>query len=500
MLVTIISKILGFGREVVLASYYGTSIYSDAYITAFNIPTLVFIPFATAIGIAVTPLYFSIKAEKGESASLEYLNNTINLTLIISILLILLVSIFPEVFVKTTAYGFEGEVLQLTVDYVRIMVWSIPFIGLANILTSYLQIKNKFSITGLIGVPYNIILIASIILSTKYGYPILGFGSLLALAGNFIFLYPFARKEGYKYVFRMNIHDENIKKMIWLVSPVLIGVGVNQINGIVDRTMASTLAEGSISALNYADRLTSLISGVLIVPIGSVIYPKLSEISSNKNVGQFNEIISRSINIVIMFLIPITIGFIILAEPIIKVLFERGSFDINATEMTKSALIFYSIGIIGFGLRDILGKIYYSLQDTRTPMINGVIAMTLNIILNIILAQCMGHSGIAFATSISSLITVILLIINLKVKLKQLDFSKIKLFLFKSLVSAIVMGIFVSISYSFMVESLAATIGGNFLSLILAVFIGIFVYFGLLKLLKADELNNISDIFKFSKR
>ena len=169
------------------------------------------------------------------------------------------------------------------------------------------------------------------------------------------------------------------------MAPVFVGVAVNQVNGLVDKTLASTLVEGSISALNYANKLNEFVMGIFIVSITSVIYPLLSKLSAANNKEEFNNSIVKSINYVILLVIPISIGAMVLSTPIVKLLFERGAFDLRATQMTSSALFCYSIGIIGFGLRDILSRVFYSIQDTKTPMINGAIAMALNIVLNLIL-------------------------------------------------------------------------------------------------------------------
>ena len=152
-------------------------------------------------------------------------------------------------------------------------------------------------------------------------------------------------KKGYRYKSYIDVKDEHLKRMLWLIAPVLIGVAVNQINTIVDRTIASTLVEGSISALNYATKLNQFVMGMFIVSISSVVYPMLSKLSSENNKEQFNKSIITSVNTVTLLVIPISIGAIILANPIVKLLFQRGEFDARATHMTAVALTFYSIGI-----------------------------------------------------------------------------------------------------------------------------------------------------------
>lgn len=284
--------------------------------------------------------------------------------------------------------------------------------------------------------------------------------------------------------------------MIWLVGPVFIGVAVDQINIMVDRTLASTLVEGSISALNYANKLNQFIIGLFIVSIVTVIYPMLSKLSSDNNKDEFISSISKSISSVILLVIPISIGAIVLAEPIVNLLFQRGAFDARATSMTVIALAFYSIGMVGFGLRDILGKVFYSLQDTRTPMINGAMAMGMNIILNIILVRFMGHAGLAFATSLSALICIVLLFNSLNKKIGDFGQDKIIKTTIKSLVSAIIMGFVTYFAYG----TLANILGGGFvqeaISLFGSIIIGAIVYAISIIMLKVEEVNIIINMVK----
>ena len=305
-------------------------------------------------------------------------------------------------------------------------------------------------------------------------------------------------KKGYRYKPYATLSDENIKKMLFLIGPVLIGVAVTQVNSIVDRTIASTLVEGSISALNYATKLNQFVMGMFIVSISSVIYPVLSRLSSENNKEKFNESIVRSINTVILLIIPISVGAIILANPIVKILFQRGEFDARATQMTAVALTFYSIGMLGYGLRDILGKVFYSLQDTKTPMINGVIAMSLNIILNISFVKFtnMQLAGLAFATSISSLVTITLLFFSLRRKIGNFGEKNIFSVLVKSLISAGLMAIVTTFSYKFINNILGQGFIQNVITLGLAVLAGAIVYGICIILLKVSEVKVIIDGIK----
>ncbi|MGL5312680.1 MAG: murein biosynthesis integral membrane protein MurJ, partial [Peptostreptococcaceae bacterium] len=478
MAATLLAKILGFGRELALASVYGASGVSDAFLVAMNIPAVIFQAIGTSLGTAFIPLYYEVNSNKGDKDANLYTNNILNIVVIICIILSIFGAIFTEQVVKVFAMGFEGETLKLAVYYTRVLILGLAFLGISYIMMAFLQVKEKFVIAGLMPIPYNILIITSIFLSSTINPNILPWGTLFGLSLQFVFLYPFARQKGFRYKPYVNISDEYVKKMLWLIMPVLIGVAVNQINTIVDRTIASTLVEGSISALNYATKLNQFVMGMFIVSISSVVYPMLSKLSTQNNKEKFNETISKSVNTVTLLVIPISAGAIVLAEPIVRLLFQRGEFDERATYMTAISLTFYSIGMIGYGLRDILGKVFYSLQDTRTPMINGVIAMVLNITLNILFVKFtnMQIAGLAFATSISALVTIILLFINLKIKIGNFGGKQIISVMIKSIFSALIMAIVAKLVYNLLFNVLGAGFIQEALTLVVAVAAGALTY------------------------
>lgn len=498
MLITILSKILGFARELVLASAYGTSMYSDIYLISMNIPNVIFDSIAVAISTTFIPLYFKNDSEGGQIKSLQFTNNIYNLTIVISIILTILGILFTKPLVKIFAVGFEGEKLSIAVDFTRILMLSMMSIGLASILKSYLNAKDEFiKPTLMMSLPFNIIVIVSIILSIKTSPYVLAYGTLIAIFSKFLFQLPYAKNYGYKYKKYLNFKDESIKKLIWLVWPVFIGVAVNQINTMVDRTLASTLTEGSISALNYANRLNNFVMGLVISSIGSVIYPVFSKLSSQNDEYKLKKCIVSSVNTVILLVTPISVGAIVLSNPIVKILFERGAFDSNATNMTSVALMYYSIGLIGFGLRDILGKIFYSLEDTKTPMLNAAISMVINILLNIVLVKSMGHGGLALATSLSALICILLLFISLKNKIGNFNQSEIINTGIKSVFASVIMGVVIKYFYSRSYGVLGTGLFYDVLNLTISIIIGILLY---LILVISLNINEVSSLINFIKK
>lgn len=497
MVVTMLSKVLGFGREIILGYFYGTGMYSDVYIVSMNIPLVIFASIGTALITTFIPLYQEVLSDKGEERALKFSNNIMSIVVILSILLGVFGYIFAEPLVKLFAMHYTGEKLILAVKFVRIMIGGVVFIGLSNLMTSYLQIQGNFTIPGMIGFPNNIIIITSIILSAVTGnIYILAIGTLIGMLSQFLFQVPFAIKKGYKFKPTIDFKDEYLKKMLWLVMPVLIGVAVNQINAMVDRSLASGLEDGVITALNNANRLNGFVMGMFIATLGAVIYPTLSKLSTENNKEKFAESVANSVNCVNLLVVPASVGAMILATPVVRILFERGAFNDRSTTLTATALVFYSVGMVGFGLRDILGKVFYSLKDTKTPMINGIIAVVLNIVLNIALVKVMGHGGLALATSLSAIICIILLFISLKKKIGYYGQDKIRSTFIKTVVASLVMGVVTYFVYKFLFGILGLGFIQEVISLGVSIAIGGAIYLALIIVFKVEEVNMAIDMIK----
>lgn len=494
MFITIISKILGFFKEMVLVSSYGASMITDSYITAMNIPIAIFSTIGVALATTFIPLFYEVSNNDGDEVALNFANNVFNIVIILSIILSVLSFAFAEPLVKLFAMKFEGEKLRLAIEFTKIMIFGMVFIGLTNVTKSWLNIKGNFKTPGMSILPYNIVIIISIIFSIGRDEKILAIGTLLAMISQFVFQYPASKKSGFKYKFYINIKDKYIKKMIILIFPVFIGVGVNQLNTVIDRSLASTLGDGIITVLSSANRLNIFIQAIFIATIVSVIYPTLSKLAIKENKEEFYDGIRKSMNTVTILIIPISVGAIILAEPVVRVVFERGKFDSNATALTSSALIAYSIGMIGFALRDVLNKVFYSIKDTRSPMINGALSMLINIILNIILMKNLGHIGLALATSISSIICIILMFNSLKKKIPYFGQDKIVKTLFKTLLSAICMGIVTKLTQIFFTRTIGVGFIQDIVILGICTLVGFISYTLVLLILKVDELSIIFDI------
>lgn len=491
MLLTVLAKIFGFARDVTLSYFYGASSISDAYLIAMTIPVTIFTFVGTGIATSYIPMYVNIEKENSKREADQFTTNVVNITLLICTVLVIMILLFAVPVVKLFASGFEGKTLELAVSLTRISIFGIYFSGLVYVFSGYLQIKNNFAVPALIGIPMNLIVLLSVIMSAKYSIAILGLGKVLAVASQLLYLIPFIRRMGYSYKFQLNINDANVKKMVLLAIPVIIGVSVNQINVLVDRTIASQLAVGGISALNYADRLNQFVQGIFVASVATVIYPRISRMAVEGNISELKALVSEAISVINLILIPVAVGSMIFCEPIVKLLFSRGAFDANAEVMTSQALFWFSIGMVGFGVREILARVFYSLHDTKTPMINAAVAMAMNIILNIILSRILGIAGLALATSISAVFCAALLFISLRKKIGSFGIKSLLSTMFKVIVASSLMGSLASYAYKMLISQLNSNI-----SLVISIGVGLVVYIVLIYILRIKEARSLVSLIK----
>lgn len=486
MVITVFSKIIGFGRDIILSFVYGASSTSDAYLISTTIPSVIFGFIAAGLGAGYIPIYTKIIKDEGEVEANRFTNNLINILIILCTIIIIVCFLFTEQIVKIFASGFEGETLALTVQFTKISLFAMYFTVIVSIFSGYLQIKNNYIAPALIGVPLNIVVIISIILSYKINVLFLAIGFVIASASQIPILIHYIKRNKYKYKLVFDLKDKNIKKMAFIAFPVILGISVNQINLLVDRTIASQIVQGGVSALNYASKLNVFLQGIFVMSIVTVLYPVMSRMAAEKNLNGLKNSLSKAIIGISLLVVPATLLSMIFSKPIVIFLFGRGAFDIEAISMTSYALFFYSIGMVGFGMREVLSRVFFSIQDTKTPMVNAAIGMVINIILNVLLSRYLGIGGIALATSIAAIVTTVLLFISLRKKIGSLGMKKISISLLKISLASLVMGLLAKLSFDFML-----TTQSPILSLLIAVIIGIISYFLIIYFIKIDEVNII---------
>ena len=501
MLIILTSKITGFFRDIVLAQTFGAGEITDAYLTALNIPVVLFDGISAALGTTFIPIYFKIKSSKGQEEVNKFTSNILNIVILISLVFVLLGVIFAPYIVKIFAVGFKGDVFDLTVNYSKILIFSMVFIAINGLVSSYLVASGNVYISGAITIPFNIFVIIAIIFASVTESYVMVYGTLIAYIVQLLFQLPLLIKKGYKHRLTVNLRDENIRQILFLVIPVFIGSYINQINAVVNRTLASTLDSGSITALNYANKLNMFAVGVIAVAISTIMYPILSKLASEGNKKLFKINISKSINMIVIIMLPIMVVMTTFSTEIVKVLFEEGSFNSHDTYLTSTALFFYSIGILSYGLKELLAKSFYSLQDTKTPVRNATISVVINIVFSIILVNIMGIGGLALASSISATVTTMLLLISLRKKIGKIGFSYILKTFIKGAIASIVMYIIMRIAYNyiFIYGSRFALESRKFIAFncFISVILGMSTYLIVVLALKVKEVKEIFDAILF---
>lgn len=491
-IITIGSKIIGFGREVVLAYFFGTSYVVDAYLMSITIPNILF-GWINTISMSYTPIYTGINLKDGHKKSLSFTNNIISVVLACSLICIILCYIFNKQIVTIFAPGFSGDTFNLTSRFLNISVFSILFSSVLQVLSAYLNCNNKFIESSLPMLFFSSTQIVFIVMSGIVSTHVLIYGYIVAVIMQFFTTYLFSYKECYRFKFNIRITPE-IKKTFILVIPIFISSAIIQINSFVDKSFASVLAEGSISALNYANILRSFIFTIFTVAITTMIYPLLSKSITEKNIDAVKNMFSKSINLTIILFIPITIGAILLATPAIQFVYERGAFSSQSTILTSTAFIMYSIGILPLAFSDIITRVFYSMQDTKSVMITSIISVILNIILNFLLIKPLKHNGLALATSLSSIFTIPILFVILRKKLGSLYLKNSLKLLLKSCFSTSIMAVVVYFSFRYFSNLLGTGKIYILISLVVSASLGGIIYFALMVIIRVKEMDFFIDI------
>ncbi|MBQ8669972.1 MAG: murein biosynthesis integral membrane protein MurJ, partial [Oscillospiraceae bacterium] len=378
MATTVLAKLLGFVREMVLAYRFGAGAVSDAYVICFSIPTVILAGLGTAIMTCYISIYSELEVNNPRRLQ-QFHNSTTSLILLMSVALVGIFQAFSEPIVKLFAVGFDEATLQFAVSLARIMVISLLFIALSYMLQGYLQMKGSFVAVGLVSVPLNIMVILTILLAKDNSTLILGTGPVIGYAVAVGMLLGVALKKGYTYFPQFRLRDPYIKKLLKLVLPIFAGRTIIQINALIDRSLGSTLVEGSVSALNYANRVFGVVTSVFVVSLITAVFPQLSRQNAQHNMRSIKRTTRTGMGMVTLIVLPMSAALIFFAEPIIRILFERGAFGADAVRLTAESLAFYSIGLIFYSYRDVLSNVFYSMQDTRIPTFNSILAVLLNI-------------------------------------------------------------------------------------------------------------------------
>ncbi len=443
---TMISRVLGYARDMLLAFYFGATGLSDTFFVAFRIPNLLRELFAEgSMSAAFVPVLTEYES-KDHSEAKKIVSITFYFLLAVTGTICVLGIIFAAQIVTLIAPGFldDPEKFSRTVLLTRVMFPFLVFISLAALVMGALNVKRVFFIPALAPAMLNVTIIVTVVaLVPVLPTPILAVAVGVALGGlvQFMFQTPAFFRKGYGLAPSWQPGHPGLKKMLRLLLPVTLGMAVAQINIVVSNILASFLASGSITYLYYSMRLIQFPVGVFGVAMGMAALPSLSTHAVKKDFEALRADFSFALRLLFFISVPAMAGLIALREPIVNLLFQRGVFDHEATLGTAQALMFYSIGIWAFvGVR-VVAVTFYSMQDTITPVKAAVAALVANVLLSLALMGPLGHSGLALANALASMLNFTILMVFLRKKLSRVEGRRILASFAKVVLASAVMGV-----------------------------------------------------------
>lgn len=413
MLISIASKGMGFLRDLILTYVWGADGISDAFIISMTIPGTVCDLLVQAIAVGYIPIYTNTRINKSEHNALEFTNSFIALLLLCCIPLCICIILFPNVVIKIFASGFNETTTYTSALFIRITILSIMCKMIVSVLSGFLQSNNKYVVPALIGIPFDVVIILGILLSRKLNIIVMPISVVLAGVIQAIIILR-TSKIGFGWLAPKKVLTNETKSVIRLIIPLLIIVGTNQLNVIVDRTFASYVQVGAVTILDYANKLCLMIENVVVLSIVAILYPRLSEASAQKNKIEFAESLAKAANKIVLYLFPVCIVIVLISNNIVSFLFGRGQFTEQNVYDTARCMSFYSVGVCFVALRTIYTRALYAIGKVRYVTFVSVIVLVANILLNYVMSKWLGLKGLAFATSLSSMINAVLLSVNIK--------------------------------------------------------------------------------------
>ncbi len=431
----LVSNILGLFRERLIAGHFGASHETDIFYASFRIPDLIFnLLILGALSSVFIPIFVEKLTKNEKEKANDLASSFMNFILICAIVFGVIVFILAPKLVPFLLPGFfnrdintDINTYDTTVNLIRIMLLSPIFFSISGIFGGILNSHKRFIAYSLAPIIYNVSIILSMIFLVDRINPQIYAPAIGVVAGAFFAAavqLPSVLRTGWRWRMVIDFQKGEIPRMIKMMVPRTLTIGANQINIVVD-TIVLSFFVGGISVFNYANNIQTVPTVIFGIAIATAIFPALSESHAKKDMDEFIDRFSWSARRILFFMIPATVGIIVLRAQIVRLIFGIGSFDWEATYWTTKTLLFFSFGLVAQGLIPLLIRAFYAIQDTRNPFYIGVLVMVVNIVLSIafpfIPALGLGVAGVALAFSIAGIINAVLLFVVLHEKIGVLD-------------------------------------------------------------------------------
>ncbi len=497
------SRVLGLLREVVFASLFGASKNMDAFLTAFRAPNMLRDLFAEgALSTAFVTTFSQRIAKEGDQSAWKLASKVATLTVIFMSALTLVGVIFSPAVIAVLAPGFAPDKAELTILLTRIMFPFILLVSLAALVMGMLNAKNVFGMPAMASSFFNL---GSIIGGTGFGWlldPHFGSRALIGLAlgtlvGGLLQLLvqvPSLAKVGFKFRPDLNWHDPGVRNILILMGPATIAASAVQINVAVNSGFASSLGDGPMTWLNIAFRLMQLPLGLFGVAIATVTLPLVSRSAALGNTTEFRGALAHSLRLVMLLTIPSAIGLIILAEPIISLIYQHGRFTAEATRQTAAALRFYALGLAGYSGVKVLAPAFYAINKRNLPMLVSLFSIAMNFGLNWFFRFQLGfgHRGLALSTSFVAITNFLLLYIMMRRYTTHLETAAMLVTLAKLAVAGAALALVcVGTQWIFFQSLQSLRIWQKAIEMIVTVALGCAVFFGAAYVLRVAEVHDV---------
>lgn len=442
-LATFLAKACGLVRESLITAYYGMDSAVDAYFAASQLPTTLFdMVIGGVISASFIPVFNGIYEKEDKATAMGFANKFIGMILTATVLLSVVGIVFSKQLITgIIAPDFTGETAALSAKLSSIMFPMVIFTGLAFSFVGILQSFGEFNIPAIMSLVSNVAVILYFpIFGKKFGVYGLSAAILFSWSLQMLIQIPSLKKIGYKFRPRIDFRDKYILQALALALPMLISTWVQPLYSLVNTRLASS-ADGAVSILNCSNRLYLVMTGVFSFVVTNLIFPRLSRTNAAERTDESRSLVAGSLKAITLVIVPIMVCFILLSEDVIGIIYEHGKFTRDKTLQTAAALSCYSFGMIGLAYNEIMSKSFFSMKNSKTPMISALVSMAANIVMAHIFFEKIGTAGLALATAGGSTVNALLNFIAYRKKVGRLlereDFADIV----KTFVSGAVMAV-----------------------------------------------------------
>ncbi|AFV03589.1 hypothetical protein UNSWDHB_1692 [Dehalobacter sp. UNSWDHB] len=492
MAANLVSRLLGFVRESLMAGLFGKTAATDAYNTAFILPDLLYwLLVGGVLSAAFIPVLSEYIAKGREKEGWKVVSSVTNATFLLLCILVIAGMLLTPKFIELQVPGFSPANKELTIYLTRILLLQPVILALSGITMGILNSYKIFWPSALGTVLYNasVILFGALFANSGEARSISGFafGVVIGAAVNFLVQVPSLRRVGFRYYPMIDLKHPGVRKIMVLAVPMIIMYTLNQFQVIVNSNLGSALDPGSLTAVWYSYRLFQVPVGIFALAIGVAVFPTLTEQAALKKAKDFLETISSAIRLIIFITVPISIGMVVLRFPLIRVLFQHGEFSAGDTDIMAVPLLYFSLGITAQAIIQILPRAFYAMQNTWIPVILGLVAMAVSIIWMYILVGPLACGGLALAVTLGAIMQMLLLFIVLRRKLGKIDGRRIAAVFSKTLAAALAMAAVVMIWANLLTIWVGIGKMGSTIVLISGALVGMLVFFIVARLLKMEE-------------